>query len=81
MQSSEKPLDFLKILQKYHSVAIFSERDSAAATWWLKPNCIVPGNVAAKPAACQQAAFCSHLATVQLVRPPSWNMKLSPGLS
>jgi len=35
-------------------VAIFPERDSAAATWWYKPYCIVPGNVAAKAAACQQ---------------------------
>ena len=37
--------------------------------------------MAAKVAACQQAAFCSHLATVQLVRSPTWNMKLSLGLS
>ena len=47
------------------------------------PIVLEPGNasVAAKVAAWQQAAFCSHLATVQLVRSPPWNMKLSLGLS
>jgi len=34
-----------------------------------------------KVAACQQDAFFSHLVTVQLVRSPSWNMKLSLGMS
>ena len=38
-------------------------------------------NEAAKPAACQQAVFNSHLATVQLMRSPSWSMKHSLGLS
>jgi len=42
---------------------------------------IVPGNAAAKLVSCQQAAVCSHLEKVQLVRSPSWNMKLSLGPS
>ena len=35
--------------------------------------------MAAKEVICQHSAVCSHLATVQLVRPPSWKTKLSPG--
>jgi len=85
-------------------VAIFPERDSAAATSWLandeapgpyitipqyrfnktkqhtngsKNTVVLYKEMWLKVAACEQSAFCSHLATVQLVRSPSWNMKLS----
>jgi len=61
------------------TVAIFPERDSSAASRWLKPYCFVLGNEAAIWAARQHWACCSFLATVQLVRSPSQNTKISEG--
>jgi len=48
---------------------------TVSSRWW-NPHCIVLGNQAARWPARQQWASCSFLATVQLVRSPSRNMKL-----